>query len=234
MISKTKKSNGLEILILLRLACLANLRALQGRNVELLMKDGCGLKPLQPSGRFDHNGRCWRTFQGCFGWKTELPSTEFYQDWPKSGMTVGGKLFRLVPLVRHTDGIESGLLLTTPTRDNAIRSERFGRGKPNPREAIKMLSTPSASVASCRRDGTWTGKYFIKSNGKKSQTRLADQIGMLPIPRARDYRGYARVNSHGTYYMLNEEVGKKTGLKLQPAFAEWMMGFPIGWTEINE
>jgi len=28
------------------------------------------------------------------------------------------------------------------------------------------------------------------------------------------------------------QVGKKTGLQLQPAFAEWMMGFPIGYTDL--
>jgi hypothetical protein len=63
--------------------------------------------------------------------------------------------------------------------------------------------------------------------------KLRDQIAMLPTPQLRDYRGYARVNSESNYFMLNEEVGKNLGLKLQPAFVEWLMGFPLGWTDLS-
>jgi hypothetical protein len=30
------------------------------------------------------------------------------------------------------------------------------------------------------------------------------------------------------------QIGKPTGLKLQPAFVEWMMGYPEGWTELPD
>ena len=33
--------------------------------------------------------------------------------------------------------------------------------------------------------------------------------------------------------LLGRELGKNHGLKLQPAFAEWMMGFPEGWTALD-
>ena len=33
--------------------------------------------------------------------------------------------------------------------------------------------------------------------------------------------------------LLGRELGKNHGLKLQPAFAEWMMGFPQEWTALN-
>jgi hypothetical protein len=33
---------------------------------------------------------------------------------------------------------------------------------------------------------------------------------------------------------LNAIVGPKAGLKLQPAFVEWMMGYPIGWTDLKD
>ena len=30
-----------------------------------------------------------------------------------------------------------------------------------------------------------------------------------------------------------QNVGIKTGIQLQPVFAEWMMGYPEGWTDLN-
>ena len=33
--------------------------------------------------------------------------------------------------------------------------------------------------------------------------------------------------------LLGRELGKNHGLKLQPAFAEWMQGFPEGWTALD-
>lgn len=32
---------------------------------------------------------------------------------------------------------------------------------------------------------------------------------------------------------LAARIGESIGMKLQPAFVEWMMGFPEGWTEIE-
>ena len=35
------------------------------------------------------------------------------------------------------------------------------------------------------------------------------------------------------FQVENEEFGPKIGMKLQPAFVEWMMGYPLGWTDLN-
>ena len=68
---------------------------------------------------------------------------------------------------------------------------------------------------------------------------LAARIAMLPTPASRDYKGANPENPYDCLDSLIEtgatkdQVGKKTGMKLQPAFVEWMMGFPIGWTDLN-
>jgi len=58
---------------------------------------------------------------------------------------------------------------------------------------------------------------------------------MLPTPATRDYR--SEKCSPETYDRnarpLSEELGTRTGMKLQPAFVEWMMGLPEGWTAIE-
>jgi len=68
---------------------------------------------------------------------------------------------------------------------------------------------------------------------------LSEQIAMLPTPATRDYKG-----ANGQEHMTKDRPhmdqlpnaiahGTNRGLKLQPAFVEWMMGYPIGWTDLN-
>ena len=67
--------------------------------------------------------------------------------------------------------------------------------------------------------------------------KLSGRIAMLPTvttPRPHDSEKTA-----GVYIPSQNQVdltvilGKNHGLKLQPAFAEWMMGFPPGWTALS-
>ena len=73
----------------------------------------------------------------------------------------------------------------------------------------------------------------------KKQPNLAAKIGMIPTPTGRDWKGgrkpetlkkKGRTKANSLGDTLN---GQKTGLKLQPAFVEWMMGFPPNWTDLN-
>jgi len=96
--------------------------------------------------------------------------------------------------------------------------------------AIAMLPTCTA------RDYKDTGQ---NTNYRKLSEKciLSGRIAMLPTvttPRPHDSEKTA-----GEYIPSQNQVdltvilGKNNGLKLQPAFAEWMMGFPEGWTALN-
>ena len=169
----------------------------------------------------------------------------------------------LTTLGRRTEGNGCGYLLGTPTRgfeNGTGRSERFRCGRvPTPTEAINMLRTPSASdarrgVHPCpeKKAGqhslvTQIGMLPTPRNcmtGDICEKRKTDRFNnletvmsrqLLPIPAARDYRSEKCLEE--TYQKnarpLSEDLGKKTGLKLQPAFVEWMMGWPLGWTDLK-
>ena len=71
------------------------------------------------------------------------------------------------------------------------------------------------------------------------QTHLATQIAMLPTPAQTDYKGesqFAKYNNpHRTADVIERsQDGQKTGMKLQPAFALWMMGFPPDWCDLKD
>ena len=67
--------------------------------------------------------------------------------------------------------------------------------------------------------------------------KLRDQIAMLPTASTRDYKGMNGPDhlnrERGHHDQLPNALGMKTGLKLQPAFVEWLMGLPQNWTDIS-
>jgi DNA (cytosine-5)-methyltransferase 1 len=60
------------------------------------------------------------------------------------------------------------------------------------------------------------------------------QIAMLPTLTGGDWKG-ERGNATQVCDVIEGKtrLGNKTGLKLQPAFVEWMMGYPSNWTDLN-
>jgi hypothetical protein len=88
-------------------------------------------------------------------------------------------------------------------------------------------------------------KLHERYNVKKLPLNLNDQIQMktmLPTPNQRDFRTGVpgRYEDPKRTKNVNDQMadvlppnnGTKTGLKLQPAFVEWMMGYPEKWTEL--
>ena len=75
---------------------------------------------------------------------------------------------------------------------------------------------------------------FVERMGDRTMNAfptLSNQIkAMIPTPEARNSTVYQVANGK-QYPRLGTVVGTSTGLKLQPAFAAWMMGFPEDWTE---
>jgi hypothetical protein len=65
------------------------------------------------------------------------------------------------------------------------------------------------------------------------QTPVADQGLMVPTPCARDYRGVGRSRMERTGSKAGENLPQFLGGLLNPDWTEWLMGWPIGWTELK-
>jgi len=98
------------------------------------------------------------------------------------------------------------------------------------------LPTPMASQAD-KSEHT----LQVVANGQ-SQITLDRLIAMLPTPKVSDawfadtpmeviQESLAKKSRAES--QLAAQIGQNTGLQLQPAFAEWMMGFPTGWTDLK-
>jgi hypothetical protein len=120
-------------------------------------------------------------------------------------------LFRLSPSTLRTDETASGLLLTP--------------------SVVQTEEEPEKMVARRTRNGY--------KNGTKWGS-LASQVkfGMLTTPSSRDWKDTAtpikdRKDGKSRIDQASRQVGAVTGLRLQPNFAAWMMGYPQNWADLN-
>lgn len=71
----------------------------------------------------------------------------------------------------------------------------------------------------------------LKDPGKCNLTQAIAMELMFATPCARDYRTgqRKRYDNPGRANNLNDQMGGQ----LNPMWVEWLMGFPIGWTDLN-
>lgn len=94
----------------------------------------------------------------------------------------------------------------------------------NPEILNQMLPTPDANMGSRGEMKEWKP---TRPSGHHACLTLNDAVKMFPMSDANQ----STADGCLAYQTLNEE---KPVLKLQPAFVEWMMGFPEGWTDIEQ
>ncbi len=163
------------------------------------------------------------------------------------GHRTGGRGCGLLPTARKCDG-EKG---TRTPEGHAKERERRGNGVDLP-TAISVLPTPQSVSSNPAAHGKTNGEYQLKINKMLSmlptpraekhtpQSRadftpnLAARIQMLPTPTKQDGENNGGPSQYERNTPpLNAVIGPNNGLKLQPAFVEWMMGWPIGWTDLK-
>lgn len=175
--------------------------------------------------KFDRSTSSWRTHL-CL-WEEVLPESSV--TLPRSGMMRRGMFWE-----RMTSGLpmcanDSGLLFPTPKSADATKgdcaSERRRRS-PSLVSAVKMWPTPTVS-----------GNHNKKGASQKSGNGLATAVKMWPTPNHRDWKdsgtsqGNRKSPNLGT--MVHRQEQEEGGGQLNPAWVEWLMGWPIGWTDLK-
>ena len=184
----------------------ANHSAQQANDEEPTTLDTCGHGLETPLAHYDPATQSWKTSGDISLWG-DSPSLE---SLPTSGMTRNGVLYQQPVWVRPIDAIASSLWPTPTTQEN---------------------EHPGA---------IWTeNNRRVAPNGSTHAMNLADAVRMWPTPQANDAKNpYARVREHSQATMLGEAVLKAdpttVGGKLNPMWVEWLMGFPLGWTDLED
>lgn len=140
-------------------------------------------------------------------------STKCSLTWKPLTTPQGRLLFQLVPLTLPIAGTEFGqsqekIFWPTPTQDTANRTNTYAQGGMPLSFAVKLWGTPRASH----------GMAFKMSAVKKSLKRLEGK----PPSNLEDQM----------CELMGDQADSENG-SLNPAWVEWLMGFPIGHTDLN-
>ena len=175
---------------------------------------------------YDPDTQCWRTLQATLVSGSDL----FSQTWPRSGMTLDGIAYQLPPSAPRTSAIAYSLSQRThgqnsdglwPTATTGDHSTRFAQGGMPLGMAARLWATPTAS--------DW------KNRGPNSkQQGLSEQVRLWPTPQASDSQRttVADWNWPSNITGALERAGERG--KLNPQWVEWLMGFPAGWTDLED
>ena len=177
-------------------------------------------------------GATWRASWAKFdpvscSWRTAQPSLlgdsdEFSPTWPRSGMTAGGLCWELPISAPPISGIGSGLWVPTPCALDA-----------RPITGGNLYVTKTGTVRHMRPDG------------KSSNRGLAASAAMWPTPTVcgnYNRKGASAPSGDGlatavmkcaTHDRNSRPLSEQIGGSLNPPWVEWLMGWPIGWTDLK-
>jgi hypothetical protein len=188
-------------------------------------------------------------------------SSAVFLTWKASGIKPRHLLFQLAPSMPRTDATEFGSsprkMTPTPTASDHIERNSTSSEKLNPLTG-KSVSLdrfvkfwPDAETQASGTPQMWptpTGqdnpqvRGVGKTVGTKRGTTLGGAVRMWPTPAAHEARlGYQdrTRGKKGTQKSLTTEViddmgGRQATIgQLNPTWVEWLMGFPIGHTDLG-
>ena len=183
----------------------------------------CGSTWRELSVKYDPTTHSWKTHQ-CL-WEEDLPSSSL--TLPSWGMMLSGVLWERITPAHLTNETESGLL---PNGVNSFHTPNTTGldGWSNSRKALKkrqeIWPTPRAGNPGSRPNGK--GGKILAEEVKKSV--------MWATPCAGDYRS-PNLNPCKNGQKIEPASGHalpaQVGGQLNPTWVEWLMGWPLGWTD---
>ena len=245
------ESRGEELLTLYRAGFHAKTSRLQEKVSESMGKEvGCGEKWRGSFTKYDPDSSMWRTHQCSLLGDLE----PFSETWPQWGLMRNGECWEQTTLAQTIRGIESGSgqnKWATPTTMDKLPPKsaqalfkeateaRPNRSKPaNLRDQVSNMQnwpTPNA----------WDGKRGPRSEEnlrtKKHQINLitavkqAEREKLLPTPNARDWKDGKTAGNRKSpgLGVVAHQLDTQVGGQLNPTWVEWLMGWPLGWSELK-
>jgi hypothetical protein len=197
----------------------------------------CGATWRELLARYDPDTSTWRTPQcSLLG-----DYTEFSETWPRWGLMRDGVSYQRQTLVLPTRETGSGSWPTPAARDgnstNTLETLMDGRFVDQLANRVKMVEN-NLWTTPCSRD--WKGKTITKNHPEGFNKSLANDVMKFPTPQASDFRD--RGNMSNPSIQRRAEKGKQLNLsmvahptsgQLNPTWVEWLMGWPLEWTDLK-
>jgi hypothetical protein len=155
--------------------------------------------------------------------------------FPRSGMTQGGLLWELPTLAHRTSATGSGLW-ATPTASDGMRGGTITPSMTGVSLA-QQIKTPHRWPTPLATDGSKcpSGSLARAVNPALQATfRNKEEGRNWPTPAARDYRHpNAKSYAERGGGSKGEQLPNAVGGALNPTWVEWLMGWPLGWTDLK-
>lgn len=162
---------------------------------------------------YDHDTQSWK-MSGCL---FTGDYAKYSGALPKSGMMRNGRIYEQATWVPRTAGKESGLW-PTPVSYDATPGGPNNHYKGLGHQA--KFPTPQVFDATC---GDLKGKEY---NGEtRHAMKLIQAAKRFPTPHTSCHTGPGKRGDGG------ENLQTAAGGTLNPTWVDWLMGYPIGWTD---
>lgn len=199
---------------------LVNRSRVQENNGAPMMSAGYGRISLESFERCGRVSFSLRMSQASFNWDCQ----PFSKILPRWGFMQNGVVYPRQPLAHPMNETDSFAWPTPTAHDSrpghAERVGRFGtkHGGKNLNDEVAKFPTPRVC----------SGK---RSSGM-NRTDLYRAMEKFPTPIARDARS-PKSAAYLPGHQGSQGLVQKIGGTLNPTWVEWLMGFPLGWTDLN-
>ena len=228
------ESLGVELLTLYLEDFHAKTLAQQEKGQVLKVSDQeCGNIWQESLAKYDQDSCSWKTPQ-CL---LEGESMLYSGTYPKWGLMRDGELFQQPVLVQTTKEKESGLWLTPSTVNIPTRSKESMEKRLDYRKKIGRNGVGAGCLSE---QVTWSqnGPPIGYITRETFPTPIASAGG--PGKNLNNPRGIHQGNPLASAVKMSmmknqtsETSGAPVGGSLNPVWVEWLMGFPLGWTDLK-
>jgi hypothetical protein len=225
--------------------------AQQAKDEERTTLDTCGLGLGKPLASYDPITQSWKMFGDISLWG----DCKLLENLPPSGMTQNGVLYQQPawePITGETESLSwpTPTAVTRPMEGNVrLYRAKIAAGEMSEQEAEAILGKsvwkaqgkikamwPTPTTQENEHPGaTWTSKHRrVAPSGVTHGMNLADAVQKWPTPTVDDSKNVTRKS--GAYQSLTRAVHDTSfpNGKLNPTWVEWLMGFPTGWTDLED
>jgi hypothetical protein len=241
------ESRGEELLTLYREGFHAKTSQQQEKVQELTENDQeCGEKWHASFTKYDPDSSLWKTHQCSLLGDLE----PFLETWPKWGLMRSGECWEQMPLAHPTKESAFGFTVPTPVASDGTTGSLIGKndsfyetrtGMPrkvnqNGKDGsvglgrlVQMWPTPDANCGQRGTQPNWTPK---RKSGQPAQYTINQAVRdrMFPTPTAHNAKECA---SPSEYNRNTPTLATHAGGKLNPMWVEWLMGWPLDWTDLK-
>ena len=190
----------------------------RGGGLALMAKDQeCGEKWRGSFVKWNPSLSLWKTHQCSLLGDLE----EFSETWPRWGLMRNGECWEQTQLEHPIKESVYGFTVPTPVASDGTTGSLIGKND-------NFYETKTGMPRK------------VNQNGKDGSVGLGRLVKMWPTPQASDNRDRGNMSNPsvqrrvaiGKQISLSQSVHPTSG-QLNPMWTEWLMGWPIGWTDLK-